>query len=237
MKVCLIKQPSGIGDIFFLQKIAHVYREKGYKVLWPVRDDIFWISEYIDGVTWCKMSDDFPYKDMFQYAGMYESDEVVYIDCQDADRTHSDGRIMSSKYSIAGLDYSDWQKYFKFNRKKDKEDELYYSVLGLNDDSVYAYVNDLYHTDVRESDLLKDVCYNMDIVRNKIIDGYTVFDWCKVYENASRINMIGTSISYVIDVLNLKIVNPNDYVYHARSEFIFNEVNYLFKKPMKMIWK
>jgi|TARA_B100001964_G_scaffold244167_1_gene324565 hypothetical protein len=237
MKQCIIKQPSGIGDIFFLQKIAHVYREKGYEIIWPVRDDIFWISEYIDGVSWYKVSDDYPHKELYQYAGFVETDEVVFIDCLDADRTHSDGRIMSSKYSIAGLDYSDWDKYFKFNRKRDKEDALYYDVLKLKDDSVYAYINDLFHTDVRKSDLIGDVCYDMEIVRNQVIDGYTVFDWCKVLENASKIHMVGTSISYIIDVLDLKITDPDDYVYHTRSEFIFNEVNYLFKKPMRMIWK
>ena len=44
MKPCIIKQPAGIGDVFFLQKIAHVYRDYGCEIIWPLRDHIFWIS-------------------------------------------------------------------------------------------------------------------------------------------------------------------------------------------------
>ena len=29
-KVCLIKQPIGIGDVFYLQKFAHIFKESGY---------------------------------------------------------------------------------------------------------------------------------------------------------------------------------------------------------------
>jgi hypothetical protein len=35
-KICLIRQPAGIGDIFFTQKIAKDLISKGYEVWWPV---------------------------------------------------------------------------------------------------------------------------------------------------------------------------------------------------------
>ena len=38
MKPCLIKQPAGIGDVFFCQKIARIMMQHGYKIIWPLRD-------------------------------------------------------------------------------------------------------------------------------------------------------------------------------------------------------
>ena len=40
-KVCLIRQPSGLGDIFFSQKIAQMWIDGGYKVVWPVEDHYY----------------------------------------------------------------------------------------------------------------------------------------------------------------------------------------------------
>ena len=31
MKPCIIKQPAGVGDVFFLQKVASIYRDKVMK--------------------------------------------------------------------------------------------------------------------------------------------------------------------------------------------------------------
>ena len=95
MKSCLIKQPAGLGDVFFLQKLAYTYREKGYKIIWPVRDDIFWVSEYIPDVEWYKMSDDFPGKEWFQYSGFGSSDNFVYIDTFTADVVNRSNPMMS----------------------------------------------------------------------------------------------------------------------------------------------
>lgn len=47
MKICQIRQPAGIGDIFFTQKIAHHYVDKYYKEIWPVRSDLLWIHDYL----------------------------------------------------------------------------------------------------------------------------------------------------------------------------------------------
>ena len=56
MKTALIKQPIGIGDVFYLQKFAHIIKSGGYKIIWPLRDDIIWIKDYVDGINFCKLS-------------------------------------------------------------------------------------------------------------------------------------------------------------------------------------
>jgi len=210
MKSCLIKQPAGLGDVFFLQKIAHVYREKGYKIVWPLRDDIFWVSEYIPDVEWYKMSDDFPGKEWFQYAGFGSTENFVYIDTFTADVVNrsdpmmSGTRMMSGKYRLVGLDHTDWGKYFKFNRNTEKENELYYDVLGLKDDSEYAYVNDIVTTDIVKTGKFSDREFDYPVVNNQIIDGYSLFDWVKVWENAKEIHTQCSGLCFIIDVIDTK---------------------------------
>ena len=43
------------------------------------------------------------------------------------------------------------QSSFYFERNVDKENDLYYNVLGLKDDSRYVFINNLYNTDIRDS--------------------------------------------------------------------------------------
>ena len=51
-KICLINQPSGLGDIFFSQKIAQKWLDAGYEVVWPVEDHYYAQydkMEFLDG--------------------------------------------------------------------------------------------------------------------------------------------------------------------------------------------
>ena len=63
-KICLIRQPAGIGDIFFTQKIAKDYISKGYLVIWPVIEQFEFIKDYIkiDGLTFVNENFNFPHK-------------------------------------------------------------------------------------------------------------------------------------------------------------------------------
>lgn len=231
MKPCIIKQPAGVGDVFFLQKIAHMYRHSGHEIIWPLCDNIFWISEYISDITWYKLSEwmmDSRSK-IFNYAGFVDNEEVVYIDCSTADRTFNTDptRIMSAKFGLVGFDHTDWGNYFKFNRKKDKEDELYYDVLGLKDDSEYSYVNDIVHTDIRKTGRLGNIEYEYPVVDNRIVEGFTLFDWSKVLINAKEIHTIPTAVCFIVDVIDTKakvFYYPNDERQYKDVIDIFNNV-------------
>ena len=48
---------------------------------------------------------------------------------------------MRGKYDSIGIDWKDWRDYIKFNRNVEKENSLYYDVLGLKDDDEYVFVN------------------------------------------------------------------------------------------------
>lgn len=235
MRPCVIKQPAGIGDVFFCQKIARVMMQNGYQVIWPLRPDIAWIGKYIKDIYFPTTNDMFPGKDIYdRAAGGVIEPTGAFISLATADMTHNDGKIMSSKYNMLDIDYQDWQDYFKFERDFDKENELYYNVLGLNDESEFVFINNLYNTDIRDSELLSTDQFDLPVVELKIIDGFTLFDWCKVLERAKKIYTINTSINYIIEVLD---TSYDEYVIYAHDEKNKTEIDYLFKKPHTMLCK
>lgn len=227
-KKVLIKQPAGIGDVFYLQKMAHLLRENGYSIIWPLRSDILWIKDYIDGIEFCSVDDDFYAKEFYLNTREFvvESEDFLFLS---PDGIQFQGkRIMESKYLMIGQTDSDWYNYFNFNRNIDKENTLYYDVLGLTDKTQYVFVNKFSNTDIRKSNVIDHLKFDLPTVELKIIEGYTLFDWCKVLENANEIHTVHTSINYVIDKLNLKAK-----VYRMYQGFHSPEVEYIpfLKKP------
>lgn len=235
MKPCIIKQPAGIGDVFFCQKIARVMMSKGYQIIWPLRPDITWIGNYIKDIDFPSLNDDFLGKDIYeQFAGYIIEDNVSFISIATADLTHNDGKIMSSKYSMLGMEYEDWLEYFKFERDLDKENDLYYNVLNLKDDSEFVFINNLYNTDIHDSQLFSPEQFNLPVIELKIIDGFTLFDWIKVLEKAKKIHTINTSINYIIEVID---TSYDEYVIYAHDEKNKEQIDYLFHKPHVMLCK
>lgn len=135
---------------------------------------------------------------------------------------------------MLGIDFSDWQDYFHFDRNLDKENELYYNVLGLTDDAEFIFINNLYNTDIKNSNLFSKNNFDLPVVELKIIDGFTLFDWCKVLERAKKIHTINTSINYIIEVIDTLY---DEYVIYAHDERNKSEIDYLFKKPHTMLCK
>ena len=235
MKICLIKQPAGIGDIFFCQKIARYMMHHGYQVVWPVLPSISWVKDYIHDIYFPTTEEDFPGKDIYANgSGFVIEDGGSFISTATADLTHNDGKIMSSKYSMLGMEYDDWAKFFYFERNVDKENDLYYNILGLKDDDEFVFINNLYNTDIRDSNLISKDQFDLPVVELKIVDGFTLFDWCKVIEKAKKIYTINTAINYIIEVID---TSYDEYVIYAHDENNKTEIDYLFKKPHTMLCK
>lgn len=211
-KICLIHHPIGIGDIFFLQFIARQYLKLGYDIIWPIRKDIFWIKDYIPDINFCLPEDNFPGKEYYGQDLIIVSPNFAYIGLKNAHMWNNEfNHIMKSKYSLLNLDWTSWNEGFIFNRNVEKENELYYNVLGLTDDSKYVFWNNMASVDVRTSNVIDDVKFDYSVVKLQFIDGYNLFDWCKVIENAIEIHTVHTGINYLIDKLNIKAKKYNMY--------------------------
>ena len=161
---------------------------------------------------------------MFNYGGFAETDEFIYIDASTADRTFNTDptRIMSAKFGLAGLDHKDWAKYFKFNRNREKERELYHDVLGIKED--YVYVNDITHTDLRKTSSLANHKYDYPVIENRVVEGFTLLDWTMVLQNAKEIHTVPTAISFIVDVID----TDAEVFYYPNSERQYKDVIDIF---------
>jgi hypothetical protein len=60
----------------------------------------------------------------------------------------------------------------------------------------------------------------------KYINGFNIFDWCKVIENAKEIHTVETSLNYIIDKINPK---GKLEMYSKHTPPSYNQVQHLFK--------
>lgn len=234
MKKCLIIQPAGLGDIFFVQTIALYYKNLGFDVIFPIYPQLLWINNYINnGINFISNDDIFEMKEYYRSNITPTVTEEVVILPLGNSQAFAPGKIMESKYNMVNMDYSTWTRGFSFSRNIAKENELYYNVLGLHDSEEYIFVNRLYGTPpgtIRYPHI--NLQTNKKIIELSLVEGFTLFDWCKVLELASEIHMIDTSLNYIIDklVINAKVLNS-----YSRRSGNFSEVDYIFKKPWNYI--
>jgi|TARA_B100002019_G_scaffold143242_1_gene123457 hypothetical protein len=252
MKTALIYQPCGLGDILFLQKAAYFMKEAGYEVWWPVVHEFKWLSDYIPDFNFVSWGDDdspvngstqpvpqscqFPHREEYVHGAPSKiTDDLFFF------QGFGDYKpIMAGKYDHVGLDWSDWRDYVLFNRNKEKEDELYYKVLGLNDDSTYVLVNRYWCTRPK-IEICDRISVNPDdyggaqVVETRHIPGYTLFDWCKVIEKAAGYNFIETAWNYLFESPELfsKVKDKPMFLHHRWGNW--TEVQYLFNLPWKYL--
>ena len=227
----LIRQPAGIGDIFFTQKIAYAINAAySCDIIWPVIPEFMWIQDYIKVpfIKFVSLDSDFPYKEAFQHdiPSIFEFQDCIVIPLQRADWTIS-GSVMDAKYKMVDLEQDDWLDYFNFTRNVEKENKLYYDVLGLKDGDQYSLVNRQF-----ASPPDTQICKHINVetlgkyVEMSYLPEYTLFDWCKVIENAQSIHTVETSLNYIIEKLNPKCQLEMYSKYDPPS---YGQVQHLFK--------
>ena len=184
----------------------------GYHVVWPLKDEILWIKDYIPDIEFCSRQDDFPGKQHYGQDFVILSPQFIYLGLMNTHFWQNDYgvedqdtcMVMHSKYLMMQLDWTNWSEGFQFDRKIDKENDLYYNVLGLKDESEYIFVNRYANTENRRNDQLTFPEFDLPVIDLQILKGFSLFDWCKVIENAQEIHTVHTSMPYLIDRLNIK---------------------------------
>ena len=184
----------------------------GYHVVWPLKDEILWIKDYIPDIEFCSRQDEFPGKQHYGQDFVILSPQFIYLGLMNTHFWQNDYgvedqdtcMVMHSKYLMMQLDWTNWSEGFQFDRKIDKENDLYYNVLGLKDDSEYIFVNRYANTENRRNDQLTFPEFDLPVIDLQILKGFSLFDWCKVIENAQEIHTVHTSMPYLIDRLNIK---------------------------------
>jgi hypothetical protein len=247
-KIGLIYQPCGLGDILFLQKLAHHIKHLGYEVYWPVVSEFEWLNEYIPDFNFVSWDDkehkltgpplpnhvNFPCKEHYLSEKQTEiTDELFYFQ-----GFIPISPVMAGKYDSIGLDWNNWRDYIKWNRNIEKENKLFYEVLGLQDGEEYVFVNRTFATrpylHFFETIPNTPEYYGCKVIELSIIEGYSMFDWFKVFYYAKEIHMIETSLNYFLETPELyDIISKKKLSLYHRPWVSWSEVDYLFNLPWK----
>ena len=247
-KIGLIYQPCGLGDILFLQKVAYHIKDLGYEVYWPVVHELAWLNDYIPDFNFVSWGDTetkltgpplpdsvkFPFKEQYLQEKQTEiTDELYYFQ-----GFIPGDPIMAGKYNQIDLDWSDWRDYVRFNRNKEKENSLFYDVLGLKDEDEYVFVNRTLstrpHLMFYEHISNSPDHYKCNVVEMSIVPGYSLFDWFKVFAQAKKIHMIETATNYFLESPELyDTMSKKDLTLYHRPWGSWSEIDYLFNLPWK----
>jgi hypothetical protein len=232
-KICLIRQPAGIGDIFFTQKIAKDLISKGYEVWWPVIQQFEFIKNYIkvDGLKFVTENENFPHKNIYlegHSKPIQIADDSIYLPIQHFDRHFPDISVMQAKYKMVNTDSSDWLDYFEFERNLEREQKLidHYGV----QDKEFVFVNRMFGSPPHSKP-----CPHMGEYENSVEMEYlgwdNLFDWIGLLLKAKHIYTVETSILYIISKLGLKNVT----VYSRHASPSFHQVEHIFDKDLTYI--
>jgi len=239
-RICLIYQPLGIGDVFFCQGIGQHFVNKGYKVIWPLASHVMYLKDYINspGVEFVDVKSEFYKKDIYQkqyddpwnlYPMIIEED-FIFLPLSNAQFRVKDSSLMYSKYELLELDFNIWRDNFNFIRNTERENNLYYNILGLKDDEQYVFLNKKFGTPPHYHEAPFNVDTDNKIVEMQFIPGDNLFDWLKVIENASMIVTVDTSYQYLMEKMdNFKATDFYCYPRNGKEEWI-SIINKLFTK-------
>jgi hypothetical protein len=226
MKKCLINQPAGLGDILWTQKIAWHFYNKGYQIHWPVN------KVYLDSV---KKHIDNPWNFVLNtnYFPPHNvtSDNFIYIKLDGCQQYFNYPYIMEAKYKVVNVDPVDYQNYVNLKRDYEKENQLY-KLLGLKENDSYVLANYNYGTPpgmYRMEAPIKNK--SLKVIEMKIIEGYSIFDWCKVLENATELCITDSALTIIAELLEIKAKTLT--MMYRRSS---NELGHI-KGLYKLNWK
>ena len=190
-----------------MQKVVHTYLSAGYAVVYPVLPQLLYIRDYIQypNLKFIDANDDFENKYLYMSNNNMpiEIGDYHYLPFEHACSVHS-GCVIRAKYSLIEMDWRDWSDWLMFSRNYEKENELFYNKLKLEDNTNYNLVNKLYGT-LPGSFIKQEVKPNNNLqnIEVQYIDGFTIFDWCKVIERASNIFTVDTALLFLIEKLTL----------------------------------
>ena len=229
-KICLIYQPAGIGDIFYSLGIARHYQKLGYRIIWPVVKEILDIGKQISGIEFYDWKEDFPKKEYYDANSLLviDTEEFVFLPIHKSTEIVG-GLVMPSKYDVAKVSSLDWTNNFSWERNIQKENKLYYDILGLQDDESYILLNQNFVTPPRTTIFPINVDTDSKIISMSYIEEFNVLDWAKVIENASGIVTIDTSIQYMIEKLDNKA--EFFYCYLRNGIYTYHQIKNLFSTP------
>lgn len=194
----IINQFFGLGDIIFEQTAIH---SMGYdNIIWPVE------PQFVDGLNRAYPDISFVNKNSFnidyERKDNYIIHDSVVIPMRFADSICKVPywQCMQSKYVLLNQDWHSWKEKAMWERDKDREQLLFNMLRGH---SCYNLINKTFgsnnagRVDINVDNGLPNIYMHEH-------DGFSLFDWALIIENAANIYTVSTSIIYLLELLNLK---------------------------------
>ena len=192
--ICLINQPTGLGDICFIQKLVDRVIADGYDVNLPVISEYSWIRYYIQK----------PHLSFDSIRLPPNPDQVLPL--VDSGKYYPMMSVIAAKYHMLRMNYDNWQDHFTFRRLLSKEQGLV-DRLGLRGIRYNLISNKIKSPPNVES---IDIGYQgladnglMNVYVEQIGD-YTPFDWARVIEQATNLFFVDSCFTFIIEKLELK---------------------------------
>jgi len=229
--IIVFNQPFGLGDFIFCLTLFRDYTAQGFKVIVPVVPQYDNLNKHFPDITFINkemLNIDLERKDEYEINGMrvyplrwsYEILKVPFRDC------------MKSKYGLFKQDWKRWRDNCSWVRDTAKEDELFYKVLGLHDGAEYNLTNSMFRCDTSGKAVFQ-VSNGYKNIPLQTIEGFTLFDWGKVIQNAITIHTVSTSLNYLLETMELKAKEIHLYI-RRPDERDFRNIDYLFTRKYKL---
>ena len=221
-KSIFFMQSFGIGDIIFCQKIANDFIKMGYNVIWGVEKQFLNIQKHFPNVLFVDKSEsgiDYDRKDIHEVGDtivfpLRWSDslcKVQYTDC------------MKSKYIFFGKAWQSWRD-IQVVRDSDNEARLAMELIGLeNASKEYTLIWDTFTSNSIPSGIELP-----NGIKVSPKEGYSIFDWALLIENATYIHAVASSNIYLFELLELKAKEVHIYV--RPSEKNHDNYSYILTK-------
>ena len=202
MKTIVI-QPGPFGDIIECAPIAKYYSDLGHQIVWPVAAQYYDILTYFDYVTPeilpdGQIHDDWLQSDVLKIFKLYDVDRFEKV-LNLADRgphppvqRRELSASAKAKYRMADLPF-DLKYHLSWTRNPEKEEKLYDKVVGKLTNYVVCHVE----SSTGHSAALPHL--NKEIVFVDVVEGFQIFDWLKVFENAEEIYCTESAVHCFVD--------------------------------------
>lgn len=228
MKQAIFSQYFGIGDVIFAQGVANKFAQEGYNITWPV------MPHFVDGLSVAYPHIKFlPYtifdKTLFEVKSDVVAKGIRIVPIRWADQILGvpPAQWMRAKYDLYGLDYKKWKLHAEYKRNIIREKTLA-AVYGVRKNEDFVLVNNLYNSELSGK---RDILVNTDlkVINMRHIEGYSLFDYSWMIENATEIHVVNSSILYLLELLDYKAHHVHIYARPTENGG-FPHVDYLMTK-------